>query len=79
MDRILTRLTEETFSVNNCVMLQLNSDEAIKFYADKEGDSVLPFLMEHLVSGPILAMELISNNAVRKLLEVTGRQVLCHG
>lgn len=54
-------------------MVQLSADEAIQFYADKEGDAILPFLMEHLKSGPIVAFELISNNAVKKLIEIAGK------
>lgn len=72
MDQILSRLAREQFSINHCIMVQLNSDEAIRFYADKDCDPILPFLMEHLTSGPIVAMEVVSNNGVKKLIEITG-------
>lgn len=70
MDKILRRL--DGFSINNCLMVHLNAEEALKFYADRKGDSVLPFLMDHLMSGPILGLELIAANAVQKLIEITG-------
>lgn len=73
MDKIINRLSQENFSISSCVMIQLSADEAIQFYADKEGDAVLPFLMDHLKSGPIVAFELISHNAVKKLIEIAGR------
>lgn len=53
-------------------MVKLSADNAIQFYEDKSGDSTLPFLMEHLVSGPILCLELMANNAVQKLIEIAG-------
>lgn len=70
MDKILRRL--DGFSINNCLMVNLNAEEALKFYEDRKGDSVLPFLMEHLMSGPILGLELIAPNAVQKLVEIVG-------
>ena len=53
-------------------MFKLNAEEANKFYSDKQGDAILPFLIEHITSGPVVAMELISSNAVQKLLDITG-------
>lgn len=53
-------------------MLQLDSDEARRFYSDREGDAHLPFLIEHIVSGPVVVMELISRNAVQRLIDVCG-------
>lgn len=72
MDQILSRICNEGFSINNCAMLQLDSEEARRFYSDREGDAHLPFLIEHIVSGPILIMELISRNAVQRLIDVCG-------
>lgn len=72
MDQILCRICNEGFSVNNCVMLQLDAEEARQFYSDREGDAHLPFLIEHIVSGPVLMMELISRNAVQRLIDVCG-------
>lgn len=53
-------------------MLQLDSEQARQFYSDREGDAHLPFLIEHIVSGPVVVMELISRNAVQRLIDVCG-------
>lgn len=70
MDKVLKRLTD--FNIKNCQMAKLNAANAIEFYENKTGDSVLPFLMEHLISGPVCGIELVGNNAIKKLLEIAG-------
>lgn len=72
MDQILSRVCNEGFSIKNCMMLQLDSEETRRFYSDREGDAHLPFLIEHIVGGPVVIMELISRNAVQRLIDVCG-------
>lgn len=71
MDKILKRLTE--FNIKNCQMVKLNAANAIQFYESRGGDSVLPFLMEHLISGPVCGLELVGNNAIQRLMEIVGK------
>lgn len=73
MDKIVNRLCGEGFSINNCAMFHLNESNAKQFYSDLEGDAILPFLIDHLASGPIVALELISRNAVKHLIDITGK------
>lgn len=71
MDKILKRLSD--FYIKNCLMVKLNAANAIKFYESKAGDSVLPFLMEHLISGPVLALELVGTNVIKSLIDICGK------
>lgn len=53
-------------------MCQVQSEEAMRFFEAKKSDAFLPFLVEHLSSGPILALELVSEDAVQKWLDLIG-------
>lgn len=71
MDKILKRLNE--FNIKNCRMVRLSAANAIQFYENKAGDSMLPFLMEHLISGPVLGLELVGVKAMQMLLDIAGK------
>lgn len=53
-------------------MCNISSKEAIDFYEAKKGDSFVPFLVDHLSSGPVLAIELVGEDALQKWLDVLG-------
>lgn len=72
MDQIVNRLCNDGFSINNVAMLCLDAIQAKHFYLDREGDASLPFLIDHLASGPVVALELVGRNAVQRLIEMTG-------
>lgn len=53
-------------------MCNLTRKEALDFYETKKGDAFLPFMAEYLVSGPIVALELVGENAVERWRETMG-------
>lgn len=53
-------------------MCQMSNKDAIDFYEDKKSDSFLPFMIDHLCSGPILAMILVGGDAVEKWRKLMG-------
>lgn len=53
-------------------MCQLNGKEAIEFYEHKKTDPYLPFLIDHIQSGPILAMVLVGENARENWKKLIG-------
>lgn len=53
-------------------MCNLTRIEALDFYETKKGDAFLPFTIEHLVSGPIVALELVGYNAIERWRDVMG-------
>lgn len=56
-------------------MVQLDRDRASRLFIDEMRDmtSCLPSLVESITIGPVLALELFSQNAIRKLLDVVGK------
>ncbi|CAH1982747.1 unnamed protein product [Acanthoscelides obtectus] len=57
---IVTRIQNEGFRTNRMRMCIL------KFYEEVRGDSELAFLVEHIISGSIVALELVVLNAWRR-------------
>lgn len=70
LHKIIGRLS--AFSITNCRMIRLTAEQALAFYAERKGDAKLPFLMEHLTSGPVLALELVAANALQLLIDLCG-------
>lgn len=72
MGEIIQILTKNDLKINQCIMVKLSGPEAVKFYEKKAGQAVLPFMMENIISGPILAMELIADDAFDRLSKLCG-------
>lgn len=53
-------------------MCNLTRKDALDFYAQKKGDAFLPFMVEYLVSGPIVALELVGEDAVGRWRQIIG-------
>lgn len=80
MDKILNRFRDERFTIGNCKMVQLDRDDASRLFMEEMSDSksCLPSLVESVTIGPVLALELFSQNAIRKLLEIVGRFIVIY-
>ncbi|VEN55773.1 unnamed protein product [Callosobruchus maculatus] len=72
LGEIITQIQEHGFHINRMRMCILNRREALEFYEDRRGDSSLPFLLEHVISGPVVAMELVGKDAVSRWAELMG-------
>lgn len=57
-------------------MCQVIEKEAIDFYSHYKADSFLPFLIEHICTGPIIAMELMAEDAIARWNETVGKSLL---
>lgn len=53
-------------------MSNLSRKEVLDLFEPYKGDAFLPFILEHLVSGSIVALELVGENAVQRWLETLG-------
>lgn len=72
LGEVLTAIQEKQFQISRLRSMVLTRKEALKFYENKKGDAFLPFKIEHLVSGPIVAMELVGDNAIERWRKVMG-------
>ncbi|CAG9838396.1 unnamed protein product [Diabrotica balteata] len=69
---VINIIQENQFHISKLKMCHLSRKEALDFYERMKGDTVLPFILENVVSGPIVAMELIGENAVQRLQTLMG-------
>ncbi|CAH1163543.1 unnamed protein product [Phaedon cochleariae] len=66
LGEIICRIQNNNFQISRMRMCLLNRKEALEFYQDRKGETSLPFLLENVVSGPIVAMELVGENAIQR-------------
>lgn len=76
MNQILNRFEEEKFTIGNSKMVQLNADCASHLFIQEIGNSttMLPALVESITSTPVVVFELFGRNAVRRLMDVVGKE-----
>lgn len=72
LGEVITQIEDREFQISRLRMCKLLRKEALDFYESKKGDAFLPFMVEYMVSGPIVALELVGDNAVERWKEVIG-------
>lgn len=72
MGQILKLIIQNGFKVTKLKMVQMTKEHALEFYAEHKGKPFLPFLIEYMTSGPVIAMELLAENGVAKWRELLG-------
>ncbi|KAH1000706.1 hypothetical protein HUJ04_013001 [Dendroctonus ponderosae] len=72
LGEVITEIQRSGFQICNMKMCNLTRKEVLDLHEPYKGDSYLPFILEHLVSGSVVALELVGENAVEKWLEVLG-------
>lgn len=72
LGEVISQIERHGFRVTLLRMCNLTRKETLDFYESKKGDAFLPFMVEYLVSGPIVALELVGENAVERWKEVLG-------
>ncbi|KAI4467527.1 nucleoside diphosphate kinase 7 [Holotrichia oblita] len=60
------------FKVCRMRMCVFSRREALDFYEHRKGDVFLPFTVEHLISGPIIGLELVGSNVINRWREAMG-------
>jgi len=58
--------------ISDARMVKLSKDQACNFYAEHQGKDFFDGLVDHMSSGPILALALVGQNAVRAWRELLG-------
>jgi nucleoside-diphosphate kinase len=70
--KIITLLEENGFELLGIVMKRLSREEAEKFYSVHRGKPFYEGLVNFIISGPVVAILLEKEEAIRNLREVVG-------
>ncbi len=69
---VIAMLTANRFKVLALEMKSLSSDQVAQFYAEHEGKPFYGELIEYITSGPVVAIQLEKENAVKDLRTLVG-------
>ncbi|KAF5274830.1 hypothetical protein FQR65_LT00413 [Abscondita terminalis] len=72
LGEILNQIEKREFQICHLRMCQLNRKDALDFYEFRKGDAFLPFMLEHIVSGPTVALDLVGVNAIERWRQEIG-------
>lgn len=72
MGHILNVITESGFMLTQLRMCQLGRGEAFQFYQEHQTKPFFDQLLNHITSGPVIAMELMGENAISKWRNILG-------
>ncbi|XP_068085635.1 uncharacterized protein [Anabrus simplex] len=72
MDKIIQIVVKKGFQIINLRMAKMTKQHAMAFYKEHEGREFYPFLTEYMSSGPVVAMELMGENAITRWRELIG-------
>ncbi|KAG5893236.1 hypothetical protein JTB14_013398 [Gonioctena quinquepunctata] len=72
LGEIINHIQNHGFQLSRLRMCLLSRKEALELYADRKGETSLPFVLEHIVSGPVVAVELVGENAVDSWRNLMG-------
>lgn len=77
IDKILNQFRDERLTIGHCKMVQLDRDCANRLFMQEMGDvgPQLLDLMESVTGEPVIALELLGQSAIRRLLDVVGEGV----
>ncbi len=69
---VIAMLTANRFKVLALEMKSLSSDQVAQFYGEHEGKPFYGELIEYITSGPVVAIQLEKENAVKDLRTLVG-------
>lgn len=69
---IIKRIEVDGFNILNLRWIHMTRDEAGEFYAVHQGKPFYNDLVDYITSGPVIALLLERNNALRRLREIVG-------
>lgn len=72
LGEIINEIQELGFKICRMRMCVLSRREALDFYEQRKGDVFLPFTIEHLISGPIVGLELVGEDVIEKWRAAMG-------
>eukprot|EP00112_Aurelia_sp_Birch-Aquarium-sp1_P004899 Seg1554.1 transcript_id=Seg1554.1/GoldUCD/mRNA.D3Y31 product="Nucleoside diphosphate kinase 7" protein_id=Seg1554.1/GoldUCD/D3Y31 len=72
MGEIINIIQSEDFVICQARMVQLSRKEAMEFYGEHEGKPFFEGLIGFMTSGPIIALELMAHDAIKKWRNLLG-------
>uniref|UniRef100_A0A1B6C8C7 DM10 domain-containing protein n=2 Tax=Clastoptera arizonana TaxID=38151 RepID=A0A1B6C8C7_9HEMI len=69
---ILNILISNHFKIAKLKMVNMTKDDVLEFYSEHKGESFLPFVVDLLVSAPVIALELMGERGLEKLIKLVG-------
>ncbi|MCP4549004.1 MAG: nucleoside-diphosphate kinase [bacterium] len=69
---VIKMLTDNRFKVLNLELKELTSEQVQEFYCEHEGKPFYERLVEYITSGPVVAIRLEKDNAVKDLRLLVG-------
>ncbi|KAJ8975378.1 hypothetical protein NQ317_010023 [Molorchus minor] len=72
LGEIITDIQNRRFQITKLGMYRLSRKEALELYDTRKGDSSLPFILEHINSGPVVALELVGEDAIKRFKKEMG-------
>ncbi|XP_067669784.1 nucleoside diphosphate kinase homolog 7-like [Haliotis asinina] len=70
--QILDHIYRNGFQISQMKMCQLDRNEAFEFYQEHKGKPFLDGLLNYVTSGPVIAMELVGEDAIQKWRDAIG-------
>lgn len=71
LGELLKRIISSNFHIANIKMIKLTKEEASDICSDQDSTNIT-YIVNYLTSGPILALELLGDNAISRWLEIIG-------
>ncbi|RZC37117.1 NDK domain containing protein [Asbolus verrucosus] len=69
---IFNQIQDRHFEITKVRMCHLNQAECLELYDHLVGDAFLPFVVDHITSGPVVAVELVADNSIERWKENVG-------
>ncbi|XP_045603179.1 nucleoside diphosphate kinase homolog 7 isoform X2 [Procambarus clarkii] len=72
LGEVVDVIQSHNFEISQMKMVQLDKSQAAAFYREHEGRPFFTPLLDYITSGPVVAMELITTDAVKRWRELLG-------
>ncbi|XP_974333.3 nucleoside diphosphate kinase homolog 7 [Tribolium castaneum] len=63
---IFNQIQDRHFEIINVRMCRLKQAECLELYDHLRGSAFLPFVVDHMTSGPVVALQLVGDNAIER-------------
>ncbi|XP_071085099.1 nucleoside diphosphate kinase homolog 7-like [Haliotis cracherodii] len=70
--QILDNIYRNGFQISQMKMCRLDRNEAFEFYQEHKGKPFLDALLNYVTSGPVIALELVGENAIQRWRDAIG-------
>ncbi|CAH1105497.1 unnamed protein product [Psylliodes chrysocephalus] len=69
---IISIIEHHNIMISKLRRCELTRKQALDFHANMKGNPVLPAILEFIVTGPIIVLELVGENVVQKWMDIMG-------